>query len=153
MRARPFNFRFSERDPGAKSQGAARKINISRQYWTEVTFQSWVGHVTIQNQKPRNPRRAASISNDYPKTTIFSEPSRFLLWSPSCIFLSPEPFDVCWKLFHICTRATPSTIGPQNIYFLGPRFIRPSGRSERGPLNLVKRRQWTGRDTRFWLQS
>lgn len=100
---------------------------------------SILGRVSIQSQKPRNPRRATPISSGALSENheIPWDPSRFLPCPPSRILLSSDPFDACWKLFHICTRATSATMGPQNIYFLGPWLVQPSGRSERG-LNLVK---------------
>lgn len=154
MRARPFDFRFSGRD---SNFWRSHKVPLVKPTLADNTGPKWRFNPGLLSCLHSESKTAKSSSHSFDiERCIIRKPRdslRPLAFPPSRILLSSEPVDVCWKLFHICTRATPSTIGPQNIYFLGPRFVRPSGRSERGPLNLVKRRQWTGRDARFWLRS
>lgn len=110
----------------AKSRGAARKTNISAQCRAGLTFQS-SARASIQGQKPRNPRPDIEWRCIYPKTTRFHPPPPSHP-CPTTLLLSR---DARRRLFRICARANP-TMGPPNIYFLGPRPIR-----ERTPLNLV----------------
>lgn len=112
-----------------------------------MTFQSSAS-VSIQSQKPRNPRRAAPISSRtlsenhrYSAGTLLplSSPSSHHPFDPRCSLCRSGPFDVCRRLFRICTRATPATMGPQNIYFLGPRGSCGRTADLKGaPLNLVR---------------
>lgn len=76
MRTRPFDFRFSGPEFWAKSQGAARKTNISRQYRTEVTFQSWtVSSFRVKNREILVAQlRYRTVY--YPKTTRCPETPR-----------------------------------------------------------------------------
>jgi len=141
VRTRPLDFRLSGQQSSFRPSQARlppRKTNISRQCRDEVTFQSSapVPLFRVKNREilVARPRYRAM---HYPKTTRFPG----TLPSPST---PPPRARVSFPLslpgramraddYFASALARPrATMGPQNIYFLGPRFVRPSGRSEKG---------------------
>jgi len=125
-----------------------RKTNISRQCRAEVTFQS-SAPVSIQSQKPRNPRRAAPISSHAlsTKTTRFpgTLPPPRPTPGPRCSLCRCRAVRCVPTIISHLHSRDPATMGPQNIYFPGPRFVRPSGRSEKGD-RLISLRADNGPD-------
>lgn len=123
MRTCPLNFRFSGQGLGfrpAKSRGAARKTNISRQYRNEVTFQSsTVLLFRVKNREILVARPRYRVVY-YSKTTRFPETPPFFLQSPPTFLCRSDRSMCAGDYFASAHSCGPRDNGSSKYLFFGP---------------------------------
>lgn len=120
---------------------------------SDRTDVSILGRVSIQkSQKPRNPRRAVSISSSgalsenheippIPPSSCI--PSHSVMFHPTSPFCRADRSVRTDDDYFASALARSRDNGPSKYLFFGPALlVRPNGRTERAPLNLVWRWQW-----------
>lgn len=123
----------------AKSRGAARKINISRQYRTKVTFQSSIVPLfRVKNREILVARHRYRVVY-YPKTTRFLGTPRFISCRRQASFCRSGR-----RLFRICTHSRDSrNNGPSKYLFFGPDLQGDRLISLKATMNRTERRVLT----------
>lgn len=138
VRTCPLNFRFGGQGPSFR---LSHEVPLVKPTLVNNTRAKW--HF--------NPRLCLYSESKTAKSSLHSPDIESYIIRKPRDSLEPLAFSSCLRqhpfvvraarcvpaiISHLHARATPATMGPPNIYFLGPSFVRPI--FPRGPLNLVK---------------